>query len=289
MGQTSVQLPQVRQRSATSAKRGWSRLAASSSGRRAVSSCRPICSAASSVTLAAASRSSLVASITGKPREDLAPTLRPDLDEEAVPVLGELGEGEVEAALRTRARSHRRAEARAARLAAVDDDDEGPLATERVVALDVAALEEDAVLDRDRVQVAGSGTEEGQRPVGRRLLLDHRCRAVRRRGAPEADARGHELLLPRVRADRPAEDGVVVATLDPVGRRLVMRRPAVRQLVGGRDLVQHDRAVAHGRADHAIALLPQRVHEGAEPLGPHHVGVGVGSAEVGHGSFPSPA
>ena len=85
-----------------------------------------------------------------------------------------------------------------------------------------------------------------------------------------------------MRADRPAEDRVVVAALHPVGAGLLVRSPAAWQLVGGGDLVEHDRAVPHGRADHAIAARAQRLHEGAEPVGTHQVRVCLGSVELAH-------
>jgi hypothetical protein len=199
-----------------------------------------------------------------------------------VPAVGQLREREVEAALRPGARAHRGAEARPAGLAAVDGDDEDAFPPLRVVAFDVAALEEDAVLDRDRVEIARARAEECERTVGRRLLLDRGGAAVRRRRPPEAHPRGQQLLLPRVRADSPAEHGVVLAPLDPVRRRLVVRGPAVRELVGRRDLVEHDRAVANGRADDPVALLAERIDQQRQPLGGHQIRAALGSRELVH-------
>ena len=78
----------------------------------------------------------------------------------------DLGQRQVEAALGARAGAHRDAEARASRGAAVDGDEKGTLPARTVVALDVGALEEDTVLDRDRVQVARTDAEERKRPSG---------------------------------------------------------------------------------------------------------------------------
>jgi hypothetical protein len=62
----------------------------------------------------------------------------------------EFGEGEVVPALRRRPSSHRGAETEPAGLGAVDDDDERALAPGGVVAVDVAAARQHAVLDCDR-------------------------------------------------------------------------------------------------------------------------------------------
>ena len=142
--------------------------------------------------------------------------------------LHQLGESEIEGTFHARPRAHRAAEARAPGLATVDGDDERPLAAQRVVALDVAAFQEDPVLDRNRMQVAGAGAEERERLVGRRLLGDRRNFALGDARPPEPDARGKELLLPGMRADCPTEDGIVLSLFEPVACRLVLRRPTMR-------------------------------------------------------------
>ena len=127
----------------------------------------------------------------GSVGEHLGAALGPDLDEEAVLAVEDLGQREVEARLGLRAGAHRDAEARPAGLDAVDGDDEHVLAPGGVVALDVAALEEDAVLDRrsraGRTSARRRTRSAARRPA-RRLDLDRvavaatRCQSRTRGG-----------------------------------------------------------------------------------------------------------
>src|SRR5512134_3035759 len=88
-------------------------------------------------------------------------------------------------------------------------------------------------------------------------------------------------------AYRPAEHLLVVAALEAVGGRLLLRGPAARKVVRGRDLVEHDRAVANGRTDDSVSGSLQRIHEGAETLRAPDPGVGVDGASLGHHPPPS--
>ena len=178
----------------------------------------------------------------------------------------DLGQRQVEAALGARPGAHRRAEARASRGAAVDGDEEGTLPARTVVALDVGALQEDTVLDGDRVQVARADAEEGERPVRRRLLGELRPAVVAAARLPHPDASGQQPALPRVRPDRVAEARLVVPTLEPVGRGVLHLRPAGRQLVGGSDLLVDDRAFAARRPDDAIAAVAEYADERVQPV-----------------------
>ena len=146
----------------------------------------------------------------------------------------QLRQREVVAGLGLRPRAHRRAEAGAARLEAVDGDEEGAVAARRVVAVDVRAADEDAVLDLDRVQLARAHADERERRLVERLLLDRRCAVAVPARAPEPDARREEKALPRVRADRVAEARVVGAPLEPVRAAVLPVGPADRKLVGRR-------------------------------------------------------
>ena len=200
---------------------------------------------------------------------DLGAALASDPDEEAMLVVHELREREVEPALRRRAGAHRVAEAEPAGLGAVDDDDEDPLAPRRVVVIGVASAGEDPVLDPDRGQVAAAHAEEGERFLGRRLFLDLRCAAVQP-GTPESNSRGEQELLPGVRPDREAEARLVVAALDAVRARVVDLRPARRQLVGRGQLVVEDRALAELGADDLVTACLERPDEAAQPIEPDH-------------------
>ena len=131
----------------------------------------------------------------------------------------QLGQREVEARSPPRAGVHRDAEAGAARLAAVDGDDERALAPRRVVGVDVAAADEHAVLDRDRVQVAASA-RRGTRTAAPAAAPPRPPVPSPFRRARQSRTRGREQeLLPRVRPDGVAEERLVVAALEPVACR----------------------------------------------------------------------
>src|SRR5688500_19264129 len=89
---------------------------------------------------------------------------------------------------------HRDAEARPARAGAVDRHEEGVLAACFVVRVDVAIAEEDAILDRDRMQVARADAEEGEAGRGCRRL-DVERPVLRAAGAPYADDRREQEAL----------------------------------------------------------------------------------------------
>ena len=108
VGQTIVQLPQVRQRSATSSQRGCSGLrVAAGRGCPSMSSVAAHLARArrSTTALGAPARRLGAAARCGSVGEHLGAALAADLDEEAVAVVVEqLGQREVEAAGRARAR-----------------------------------------------------------------------------------------------------------------------------------------------------------------------------------------
>src|SRR5271165_218940 len=94
--------------------------------------------------------------------QQLGAGLAAGLDQELVPaVVDQFGQREVKARLRLGPRLHRDAEARAARLAAVDGDEEGVAATACVGFVVEWALAEHAVLDGDGIELAGAHAEEG--------------------------------------------------------------------------------------------------------------------------------
>ncbi len=277
VGQTRVQLPQVRQRVATSSQRSFSRLRASRS-RMSVTSSR-----AAHLLGSARDRGAGRLEVCGLRRparqlgEDLRAALGADLDEQAVRAVEDLGQREVVAGLGLRPGPHRDAEAGAGRLEAVHGDDERVLAPCGVVAVGVAAAEEDPVLDRDPVELAGAHSDQGERGVLERLLLDLEAVVASLR-APEPDARREQELLPRVRADRVAEARLVVAALEPVGARVLAVLPADRELGGRLEILVDDRAVPDCRPDDAEASTGQRLQEAVEGLRLDHAGLGVRQA-----------
>jgi hypothetical protein len=126
------------------------------------------------------------------------------------------------------------------------------LSTRLVVALDVRVVEEDAVLDRDRVEVAGAGADER---VARRF--DRRRRRALAVARPEPELGREQEVLPRCRADVEAEQSLVVAASQAVSAALLLVRPARREVSGRLDLVVDDRVRADRGPDQAVAALPQ--------------------------------
>ncbi len=189
---------------------------------------------------------------------------RAGADEEAVVAVEELGQGEVEAVGRSGPAAQRGAEAEVRGVAAVDGDDEHVGAPRGVVGVLEAAAEEHAVLDRDRRDLARLHAEKRRRLRRRRLLLDRES-AVAAARLPEAHARGQELALPRVRPDRVAEDGVVVAPREPVGAGRLLVRPAGGE-VGGAGRARRGRSSRHvrlgRRCDSRVPGAPETANRG---------------------------
>ena len=127
VGQTIVQLPQLRQRSATSSQRGCSALPTSRSRMPSVSRRRPIEAAVRSVCSPASRRSPAAAGRAGSSASTSLPALAAGLDEEAVPVVVDAARSARGRARPVTARAgvHRDAEARPARAGAVDRHEEG--------------------------------------------------------------------------------------------------------------------------------------------------------------------
>ena len=110
------------------------------------------------------------------------------------------------------------------------------------------------------MELAGAHADERQRPILGGLLLDDEAVVLFSR-LPQPDAGRQEELLPRVRPDRVAKAGLVVAALEPVAARLLVVSPADRQVGRRLDVVVDDRAVANGRADGAEAVRRERPQE----------------------------
>ena len=128
VGQTMVQLPQVRQRSATSSQRGCSRLRRRSSCRSSACISRPMLAAVRATTASAAATSSRVAARCGSSARTARPASVAASTRKQMLALDEkLGQREIEAGLGLRPGLHRDAKTGAARLAAIDGDDEGAL------------------------------------------------------------------------------------------------------------------------------------------------------------------
>ena len=193
--------------------------------------------------------------------EDFGPSLGAHLDDEPVLVTDELGEREVEPALCPRPRSHGGAEAGAARNTAVDGDEEGVLPSRRVVTVDVRPLEEDPVLDRDCVQIAGADAEQRERPLGRSVLDELRVTLVVAASLPQAHARGQQPSLPRLWPDGIPEPRLVVTPFEAIGSCVLDLRPPRGQLVGRRDLLVDDRAFPACRTDDAVPAIPEYADE----------------------------
>jgi hypothetical protein len=83
--------------------------------------------------------------------------LAPDLNQEDMAgLVEELGQRDVEAGVGLRAGAHGHAETGAAGLTAVGGDDKGARPPGLVVRVDIGPAEEEAILDTDRMEVAGA-------------------------------------------------------------------------------------------------------------------------------------
>ena len=89
-------------------------------------------------------------------------------------------------------------------------------------------VEQRVVEVRDRVQLAGAHSDIG---ILRRLLLlgDHReVRVAVLLDLPKADVRRPEIPLPRLHADGITEEGLVRASLEPLGGRVPATQAQLR-------------------------------------------------------------
>ena len=171
----------------------------------------------------------------------------------------QLGEGEVEPCRRPGAGAHRDAETRAAGQGAVDGDDEGIRAPDAITRVAVGAAQEYAILDGDGREFAGPHANKGE------LLAFHRCRldahlfAAAAHG-PQRLAWRMEKALPGLRADRVAEQRVVVPSLQLIAPGLLAVGPAGRQIGKTAHVVVDDGAVPEPRPQYAMTT-PSKLDE----------------------------
>ena len=154
--------------------------------------------------------------------------------------------------------------ARAPGIGAGQRDDEGGLAPGDVACVGHGPLSEDAVVDRNRVQVAGPDAEQGEaRSVGDRGLDLHL--GADPSSAPQKLARGEEQRLPPLRTGCVAEQRLVTALTQPVGAGVLEISHPPRQLIDRLDLGVDDRAVPDGRPDDRPPALTEQVDERLQP------------------------
>ena len=189
-----VQLPQVRQREATSSQCGDSRLSASSWGRPWRHGAAHLVGrpgdrrAARRIVASSAARLGTSASTS-------APAGVPTRTRKRWPVgVDELGHRQVEPGLDAGTAAHRRAEAGRARLSALDRDDERAVAPSTVDRVDVVAAGQHPVQDADRAHVARAHAEQGV--PGRSAALAGRHAAGRPVRRPQPRPRRVEHGLP---------------------------------------------------------------------------------------------
>src|SRR5271165_4389779 len=175
----------------------------------------------------------------------------------------ELGQRDVEAGVGLRTGSHGHAETGATSLATIGGDDEGPFAPRLIVRVDIGPAEEDAVLDGDRMEVAGAHADECKRRCRLGVVVDGNAVAVLRR-PPQADARWVQEFLPGMRADGVAEKGIIGAALDAVSAAVLDVGPASREVGDTLNIVEEDRLIAEGRPDDAVAAPRQRFDQRLE-------------------------
>ena len=255
-----MQFVHERHREATSSHRGCSRLRASSAGSPSACTVRPMRSIASAVDRVRGAH--LVVGRLARMQlvEQLGAGGCADVDRE--PVV-ELGEREVEPARAPWSGAHRRAEAGGARQLAVDPDGERALAARPVGRV---SHHEHPVLHVDRRQVAGPQPDERVPHIGQgcRRHIDPSVVTPMRR--LDRLARREQEALARVGPVRPAEQVRVVGVRQPVGPGRVLLAHTAGQIVGSVDLVEHDRAVAHGGPDQRVPLLAERPQHRCESI-----------------------
>ncbi len=214
--------------------------------------------------------------------QQIGSALAADLEHEVVAsVFEHLRERDVVAALGGRAGAHRDAEAGVAGLRALDRDDEDVLPPGTIGRIGVRAPEQHAVEDAHRMQLARAGAQER---VARGLArgLDQLCQppVLVAPRAPQPHLGRQLVALPRVRADVVAEQGLVVATAQPVVAALLLVGPADRQVSATVDLVIDDRAIAHGRTEHGVAATMQRCEKLIERIALQRVGAWLTHAHL---------
>src|SRR5271168_3656840 len=153
-------------------------------------------------------------------------------------IFDELRQGEVETGLDLWPRIHRDAEAGAARLTAIDCDDEGVVAANPVGLVAKWAREKDPVMDGDRVKLAGAHADKGER-LYRFVVFDDREAVPLATGPPEPLDWRMQKAFPGMRPD-----GLPIS-------------PSDRKIIEQRDGVVDDRAVAHGRSDDPVPAVRQ--------------------------------
>src|SRR5665647_1882011 len=197
--------------------------------------------------------------------EDLLAAVAARDYEEAVRVLVEqLGQREVETLIGDRAGAHRDTEARASRVGAGQRHDERGLAPCDVCRVGHLPLREDAVVDRECMQVAGPNAEQCQAlrvdDSGCHLLL-----GADPSTAPQQLARGEQQGLPRLRTRGEGEQRLVVALAQPVAAGVLEISHAARKLIDRLDLGVDDGAVTHGRSDDSPPAFAEQVDQRLQP------------------------
>ncbi len=263
VGQTIVQLPHDRQRSATSSQRGCSRLRWSRSRMSVVSSVRPCSGGRPLARRAAPARSSGPAPRAGS-RATIAgaargarcatnrwpPSSRTSVSERSNPASARAAPG-----------AHGDAEARAPRLPALDRDDERVLQARALAGVGGLAAEQHAVEHAHRMQLARAHAEE--RVAGRRLGSCSR-RPRRRRcgsrapaarpaagGTPSRSAgRGCSRSTPRRRGGSGGKVPPSCSSVHPTGRS-ALERSSPWSIV----------PVVDGRPDDRVAVGAPAHHE----------------------------
>lgn len=192
----------------------------------------------------------------GERAEQFAAAVAADLDGEAV---GQFGQREVEPGPAAGAGVHRGAKTGRRGGRAVYGNEEGLLPTPLIDRVDVRSVQEGAVLHGDRGQIAGPHAEKRHR---RRLVHD-RFKSplpVVPVGRRDGGVRREQEPLPRLRADGVAEEPVLAGDEPILAGRLGVG-PAAGQIVDRLDLVEDHRRLVDRRADHAVAVRPQRVDQ----------------------------
>ena len=245
VGHTSVQFPQERQRSATSSHRGWSRFDSSRAGSPSVSRARPMWSRAPSRTARRPAASSAAGAV-GHLGQHLRPRGDPTRTRNRCRPAGQLGEGEVVAGARRRARSPWTCRSTSTPAPALDGHDEGPLRRAAYRSSTTGPPCRTRSSTPEGGQLAGPDPDHGDRRRSVVRLGDgHRRRRSRPATPPRREGRTPTSTR---RGPRPTRTARGRRLLQAVVTGCLLVAPAPGEVPRRAHLVEDDRPVADHRA-----------------------------------------
>ncbi|MDI1476320.1 hypothetical protein [Polyangium sp. y55x31] len=125
------------------------------------------------------------------------------------------------------------------------------------------AVDEDPILDCDRMDLARAGAEQGD-ALARRGVRDDGKTVLLTPNLEQALDRYMEGLLPGMRTDGEREKSVMLAALEAIAAWSLDVFEADRQVRGAPHIVDHDCAVTRYGPEHAVAAPSKRLDQGVQ-------------------------